>query len=35
MLLDESGQLEIVDLEAVLHRETDLDARETLLELWS
>jgi hypothetical protein len=33
MLLDEAGQLEIADLEAVLSRETDPDAKRALLEL--
>jgi hypothetical protein len=33
MLLDEAGQLEIVDLEAVIRRETDPDALEALLGL--
>jgi hypothetical protein len=33
MLLDEAGQLEIADLEAVLSRETDPDAQQALLEV--
>jgi hypothetical protein len=33
MLLDEAGQLETGDLEAVIRRETDPEARQTLLEL--